>query len=128
MKFSTAASASSDTVAPTTAVFDPGLDHVMPAGSITIDGEATDDVALATVEIAIRDRATNLWWNPSTSSWGSLKWIATTLATPGGISSTWTYSWSGDSSGGSYYVQARSTDTSANTDPPPHAFTQFTVS
>ena len=127
VKFSTAASPSSDTVSPTTALFDPAMDSVRPGGSITIDGEATDDVALATVEIAIRDRNTNLWWNPATSSWGSLKWIPATLASPGAMNSTWSYSWTGDVSRGSYYVQARSTDTSSNTDPPPHAFTQFTV-
>jgi hypothetical protein len=127
VKFSTAQTASSDTVPPTATVVDPAMNKVVPAGAITIDGQATDDVAITTVEISIRDRATNLWWDPNSASWGTLRWFQTTLSNPNGMNTNWSYLWSGDVSGGSYYVQARATDSSGNQDDLPHSFTQFTV-
>ena len=124
--FSVGAGAPPDTVAPTATVLAPSRDAVVPAGPVTIGGQANDDVAVASVEIAIKDRTSGLWWNPGTGSWGSLMWMPSTLAAPGSPATTWSATWAGGQAGGSYFVQSRVRDTAGNADAV-HATTRFTV-
>ncbi len=113
-----------DTIAPTGTVLSPPRDAGVPAGPIAIDGRANDDVAVASVEIAIKDRSSGRWWNPGTGTWGSLQWMPTTLAAPGSPATTWSVIWDGGR--GSYFVQARVRDTAGNGDAV-HATTRFSV-
>ena len=124
--FSTGTGAPPDTVRPTATVLAPTKDAVVPAGTVTIGGQANDDVAVASVEIAIKDRTTGLWWNPGTGTWGSLKWMPAALGSPGAAATTWSAGWSGGVGGGSYFAQARVTDTSGNQDTT-HSSTRFTM-
>ena len=124
--FSTSSGAPPDTVRPTATVLNPSKDAVVPAGTVTIGGQANDDVAVASVEIAIKDRTTGLWWNPGTGTWGSLKWMPAALGSPGAAATTWSAGWSGGVGGGSYFAQARVTDTTGNQDAT-HPSTRFTM-
>ena len=118
-----------DSTPPTVSISNPTNNQVVPAGPIQIAGSASDDVAVATVEVAIRDRVSGLWWQPGSGTWGTtLKWFSVPLDNPGGSSTTWSATWSDAVSGGSYRVQARSTDTSGNISATPYPFVPFTVS
>jgi hypothetical protein len=123
--FSTGTGAAPDTVRPTGTVLVPVKDAVLPAGTVTISGQAIDDVAVASVEIAIKDRTAGLWWNPGTGTWGSLKWMPVALGSPGATATTWTAGWAGGTGGGAYFVQARVTDTAGNQDAV-HSSSRFT--
>jgi hypothetical protein len=126
--FTTVGSGPVDATAPTVTIPTPAKDSVQPAGPIAIGGHASDDVAVATVEVAIRNRVTGQWWQPGTGTWGaSLKWFSVALGSPGAPSTTWSTTWSDAASGGSYRVQVRATDTSGNITATPYPFTQFTV-
>jgi hypothetical protein len=128
VKFTTSGPATTDTMAPTTTISQPALDQSLPPGPVSLSGIANDDLSgIASTQIAIKDRTANLWWNPADGTWGGLKWITTTLANPGAVSTAWSYSWTAAVSGGSYYVQARSTDNAANVGASPFPFTRFTV-
>ena len=118
-----------DTTPPTVSIATPTANQVLPAGPIQITGSASDDTAVATVEVAIRDRVSGLWWQPGTGTWGSnLKWLSVSLDAPGAASTTWSATWNDGVSGGSYRVQARSIDTSDNISATPYPFRPFTVS
>jgi hypothetical protein len=118
-----------DAVAPTVSISAPTANQVLPGGPVQISGVASDDVAVATVEVAIRDRVSGLWWQPGTGTWGTnLKWFSVPLDAPGATSTTWSATWNDAVSGGQYRVQARSTDTSDNISATPYPSTPFTVS
>ena len=84
-----------------------------------IRGGATDDVALSAVQVAVKDRATNQWWNPGSATWGSQVWLDSMLTTPGGTSSDWSYAFDDSARPGSggYYVAVRAKDLSGKTQP-----------
>jgi hypothetical protein len=126
LPFSTGTGAPPDTVAPSAAIVTPSRDAVVGVGPVTIGGRADDDVALASVELAVKDRTTGLWWNPGTGTWGSLRWMAASLGSPGSPSSTWSTVWGGGVAGGAYFVQCRVTDVAGNGDAV-HATTRFVV-
>ena len=128
VKFWTAGPATSDSTPPTTTIGSPTIDQALPLGPVTLSGISNDDLSgIATVQIAIKDRTANVWWDSNTSTWGSFKWITTSLLSPGAVSTGWTYTWSAAASGGSYYVQARATDNASNTAISPYSFTRFTT-
>ena len=118
-----------DTTKPTASFTAPQNNQVLPVGPIVISGNANDDLSgVAATQIAIRNRDTMLYWNPSTNTWGSaLKWIPTALASPGTLSTTWTYTWSGASHGGRYRVTVRAIDNATNTGVNPYPATQFST-
>jgi hypothetical protein len=125
--FSTDTGAPPDTIAPTVTVLTPARDAVVPAGSITIGGQANDDSAVASVEISIKDRGTGLWWNPGTGRWGTLRWMPVALSAPGTPTTSWSTVWGGGVPGSAYFVQARVTDTADNMDAGTHPSTRFTA-
>ena len=115
--------ASSDTVAPETAVSAPGLDTVVSSGLIV--GTATDNVGVDGVTVAIQDRVSKAWWNAANATFGPITWNPASLVTPGASTTVWTFN--GALPSGSYMTQVRAVDSSANIDPTP-AVTRFTVS
>ncbi len=79
-----------DGAAPETTITSPAKNAVLPGGAVTISGTATDDVAVDRVEIAVRDRDTLRWWNPTTGSFQqAIVRVPATLTAPGGKSTGW---------------------------------------
>jgi DNA-binding beta-propeller fold protein YncE len=124
----TTAGSPGDVLPPTPSISAPAMDAVVPAGPVTIQGASGDNVGVASVEISVMDQLTNRWFNPSTGTFdlGPKIWFPTSLGTPGGIETTWSYAFNGSGAGsGSYYVTVRSSDAVGNvsTNVP---FTRFT--
>jgi hypothetical protein len=96
----------------------PVFSSVLPTNNSTvaspgdITGVLTDDRAVDRVEIAIKNRANNLWLRPD-GTWGAFGWLPTTLDSPAAASTTWTKSWGGTP--GIYGYQLRAFDPSGNT-------------
>lgn len=113
-----------DTVKPTLAVTVPAPPATVPAGNVLFSGSAADDIAVAKVEVAVRDTVTGLYLKPN-NTWGSgFNWLTTTLASPGASSTTWERLWPG-ATPGVYGFQARVTDGGGNITTRPYA--TFTV-
>jgi DNA-binding beta-propeller fold protein YncE len=112
-----------DTGPPETDIAIPIPGQELSPGPAALSGGATDNVALASAEVSLKDTGSGLWWNGS--SWtSSAVWLPATLDAPGSASSGWSFGWSADV--GTYSLSARSTDTSANVDPTP-ASVSFSV-
>ena len=107
-----------DTTAPDSTIDFPIKSSSHPAGIVHVTGTATDDWGVASLDVAIRDRSNNLWWNPTNGTWGTLRRIQATLASPGATSTAWSYDLDSSVVGGSgdYWVQARAVDTAGNPD------------
>ncbi len=112
-----------DSADPDTMLHQPSGDVVLST-PVQIFGGATDDVGVAAVEVAVKDRATNLWWNQSTMSWGAFHGNTTVLGSPGATSTFW--GWEPSFGPGDYYVQARAVDTAGKVDAS-RAATRFSV-
>jgi hypothetical protein len=109
----------SDTVAPDTSITAPTPGQAVPAGTVGIAGNATDNVGVTSVAVSVRDDGTNLWWNGS--AWvGAQQWLAASIlaggrrqAGPSCVARPRVHG-----------VRARSTDAGSNVDGSPHrAFT-----
>ncbi len=101
-----------------TSVTTPTPDERLPVGPLTTTGEATDNVGVTEVRVAVFDRnaATNKWLQPN-GTWGpSYSARNAVLASPNATSTTW-------SLGGitlpvgDYAIDARSFDAAGNEDP-----------
>jgi hypothetical protein len=104
-----------DSTPPDGLVAVPSPNQVLPSIPATLSGTATDNVAVSSVDVAIRDRNTLQWWNGS--AWqSSFVWLPTALSDPGGDSTDWSYSFDPPNSS-NYVVGLRATDTSGNIDP-----------
>jgi DNA-binding beta-propeller fold protein YncE len=114
----------SDTVAPDATITAPTPGQAVPAGTVGIAGNATDNIGVGSVAVSIRDDGTNLWWDGS--AWvASQQWLGATIFSPGGTATGWSYSWASPGPG-AYTTFARATDTGANVDGSP-ASSAFTV-
>ncbi len=85
--------ASTDTTAPEVSIVSPADGADVPGGGVTVSGTATDDGAVATVEVSLDDGTT---WSPATGT------------------STWEYTFT-KADAGNVTVQVRATDDSVNT-------------
>ncbi len=95
----------------------PTANQVLPAGTVTLRGTATDDVGVSRAQVAVRNTTTGLW-RQANGSWGTrFVWLAAALATPGSTSTTWSYTFSATS--GSYSVGVRVTDSGGDMDATP---------
>ncbi len=106
-----------DVTAPDATVVAPTPGAVVPAGTVTFDGAATDDRGVTEVRVAVRDTVAKLWLQAN-GTWGSA--YATrnaTLAAPGTPSTGWTLAVTLPA--GSYAVDVRARDAAANIDPTP---------
>jgi DNA-binding beta-propeller fold protein YncE len=117
-------SGSGDTAAPETTISAPAQGQAVPSGIVTVSGDATDNVGVASVTVAIRDDVSGLWWDGS--GWtGSQQWLPTTVFSPGGSSTGWSTTWAAPTAG-PYTIQARARDAATNLDASP-AGSSFTV-
>jgi sugar lactone lactonase YvrE len=97
----------------------------LPFGPVTVTGTATDDVGVAQVEVAVRDRTSQLWWNPTTRTFQSgIARTPATLQNTGAASTGW--SWTFDAAAanaadgsGNYLANVRAKDTAGKLDATP---------
>lgn len=118
-KFAIVAASATDSVEPDTTITYPVWDQANVPDPVTIAGGASDNVAVAGADVAVQDRVSGNWWDPTTSTWGaSQKWAPVTLANPGAATTNWTYVFDSAASGGSgsYFVVARARDSASNVD------------
>ena len=108
--------ATPDLVPPNGTVESP-LPNSTSVGSVELSGTATDDVAVAEVRVALRDRDTGLWYR-SDGTWGAFQYQLAQLDDAESPSTRWTLTWSPPSTGsGSYAFGLTAVDTSGNVDP-----------
>lgn len=82
-----------------------------PNGTLTVTGQASDDIEVTKVFVAIKSSTTNKWWNASSSAW--VKQIVQNLATmtnPGTASTDWSIPFPASPTGGQYIVYAEAVD------------------
>jgi sugar lactone lactonase YvrE len=101
-----------DTTPPTVSVVAPTRNQVFPVEPITFTGSASDDVGVSTVQVAIRNVTTQLWWHAN-GTWGTYQVQTTSLGTPGGKTTSWSYGWTPPAVG-SYSVLALAKDAAGN--------------
>lgn len=77
---------------------------------LVVSGSITDDRGLASVEVAVRDTTTGLWWDPATATWtatqawGFAPWHGSPTA------AQWSWTFPGPQYGRTYHVEARARD------------------
>ena len=116
-----------DTTAPNATITQPTAGQLLPVGTVSAVGRATDDSGVSAVDIAVQDRDTGLWWNATTSTWGAFFWNngdgtpATRFASP----TAWSYAWTPPGAG-NYRLGARARDDGGRADASP-AWVNFSV-
>jgi DNA-binding beta-propeller fold protein YncE len=113
-----------DSAAPETAIAEPVKNSVVTStGPVTISGSASDDVAVKTVEVGVRDRDTLLWWNATSGQFqAKLVRVPATLAAPGGKTTAWSYSFdapaaiAAGATAGKFTANVRAVDTADKPD------------
>jgi outer membrane protein assembly factor BamB len=98
-----------------------------PNGKLTVTGKAADQAGVSQVVVAVQESSPNgQWWDAATGTWVSGPvGNPATVASPGGTSSTWTFSYPVPTSGGTYQVTANTV--SAKGESSASAESQFTV-
>ncbi len=111
--------ATPDVQAPVAVLTEPVKNQVYTDRPALIAGTATDDVALASVQVAVKDRANNQWWNASSATWGPQVWEDSALTAPGTPASEWSYAFDDSARPGSggYYVAVRAKDAANKVQP-----------
>lgn len=106
----------SESTKPTATITSPANNAILPGQTAIIQGGASDNVRVATVEVAIRDNATDRWWDAVTATWSATKkWnLSMVMGNLPMSTVTWRFAFVGVEHGGSYFTQARAGDTSNN--------------
>jgi hypothetical protein len=112
-----------DTTAPDTALASPSPGSILPRGTVTITGQATDNVGVTAVDIGIQNTSTGRWLQPN-GTWGTSYVALPATLLSGTTSRTWRFSWSAIV--GSFMVRATARDAAGNVDATP-ATTAFVV-
>ena len=115
-----------DTATPDAVIDAPTVGQVITETPVRIDGSATDDVGVAEVRVAIRDRTRSLWYD-GTGWRQTYAQHRANLGAPGATRSHWSFRWSPPPDGsGSYAVTVQAVDTSGKTDPT-QAWASFSI-
>jgi DNA-binding beta-propeller fold protein YncE len=115
-----------DEIAPDGTVSVPTKDQTFTTVPITLSGNATDNVGVTAVRVAIQDRVSKQWFR--NGGWGTFQAQQATLGTPGGTSTSWSYQWTPPAGGsGQYSLQVVAADAAGNVDPT-RAWVAFNVS
>ena len=83
----------SDTVPPDTTITAPTAGQAVPAGTVGIAGNATDNVGVASVAVSIRDDVIEPVVGRRRRGSARQQWLAASIFSPGGTSTGWSYSW-----------------------------------
>lgn len=113
LAFTAPADGAGDTVAPTVAIGSPAAGATVDL-PLAADGTAADDRGVTGVDIALKDIATNQWWDARNMRWGPFRWNPTVLADPGATSTAWAVELPGSGRTGSHLVQVRAVDGAGN--------------
>jgi hypothetical protein len=106
--------ASSDQAPPNATVTSPTNNQSFPLGPRTFTGNATDDVSVTNVRVAIRNVTTQQWWNGT--GWGTtFVNLEATLTAPGAVSTAWSFTWNPPATG-SYALQVTAVDGTGKVD------------
>jgi len=90
--------------APVTEVLSPAGPTTSP---VVVRGRATDDRAVTTVKLTIKDRATGRYWNPTRRRWqATWLWYDTTVVQPRARTTDWTFAFDPTGTQGSGLYQA----------------------
>jgi hypothetical protein len=92
----------------------PTKNEVFSLGEITLSGTATDDQAVAVVQVAIKDRDTGQWWTGS--GWAGFTWLDAAVAAPGSPDTDWSFAWTPPAAA-RYALMVRALDAAGNADP-----------
>lgn len=94
---------------PTLAVTSPATGTTTDA-PVTLTGTAQDNRALSSVEVAVRDRASGMWWDPRTASWTVTQtWGLVPWRGPA-EDATWAWTFPGPQYGRTYEMLLRARD------------------
>lgn len=116
-----------DTTKPTTTITAPTTPTVTP-GTVTITGTTADDVHVGHVEVALRNTATNRYWDARTSTWTTTKmWNLAGVTGTSDTARSWYYPFVAAVDGGSYRAEARSTDAAGNRQSSGYPVVNFTA-
>lgn len=111
-----------DTKAPGSTFASPVANQQFPVGQpIVMSGTATDNAAVGTVKVGIKNTKTALWWAGGTT-WGTFRTYTAEVAAPTTSNTAWTFVWVPPTPG-TYSVQLTTTDTSGNVGSPKPAVT-----
>ena len=105
---------------PETVLDSPVADSTIPnpSGEVTITGTATDDASVARVFVAVKNRNSNKWWDPSSDMWTNVfTQYAAVLGSPGATSTGWQATFAAPSVGGEFFAQAEAIDSDSQHDP-----------
>lgn len=97
-----------DTTPPTVTPTTPAANASVPLPTVTVGGTASDNQAVARVDVAIRSTATGKYLRAD-GTWGAFAWITTTLDSPGATTSGYSRSFAPPAVGG-YSFQSRAVD------------------
>jgi len=107
------AAAAADTSRPVVdAAFAHGDTLPAPGGRVTLSGNASDDVGVTWVGIAVRDTVTKLWLQDDGVGWGSFNRFVAHLDNPGRAATGWDYELALPA--GSYVLSALARDAAGN--------------
>lgn len=113
-----------DAAAPTVTTVTPAAQAVFASGSLTVDGTAGDDVRVDEVRLAVKDRATGAWFDPTSATFGPYTNFRAVLDPPRGATSV-NWSLDLDLPDGSYLLVATARDQASGASTP--SYTQFSV-
>ena len=105
-----------DSVAPEGTMTSPANGASVPLGPVETRGTATDDVGVATVLLAVRDKTAKKWLRTDGTWSTSYATVVTTLASPDEPDTEWTYTFEPPGPGG-YGVSVVTRDAAGNQDP-----------
>jgi DNA-binding beta-propeller fold protein YncE len=116
-----------DTTPPDATLSVPTQDQAFSSVPVQMNGNATDNVGVASVKIAVKDRTTGLWYRAN-GTWGSFQQQLSVLGSPNAASTTWSFAWTPAPGGsGAYAVQVTAFDLTGNIDPT-KPYIRFSVS
>ena len=106
-----------DTTPPDGSVTTPTKDQTFTSVPAGLSGEASDDIGVDHVRVAIQDRVSKAWLRAN-GTWGAFQNHQATLASPGAATTGWSYAFTPPAGGsGRYTVQVAAVDAAGNVDP-----------
>ena len=94
--------------------------NVPNTGSVTVQGNASDNTKVSKVLVAVKNKNSGQWWDSAQQSWTkTYQETAATLTNPGAASTGWKMSFDVPFNGGPYQIEASAVDGGGQHDPTP---------
>jgi hypothetical protein len=90
----------------------------LPLGTVHFSGDASDNMGVTNVRVALKNNANGRWWTGTGSSGFSTTYTTweATLTSPGGTSTGWSWDWL-PRAAGTYTISVEARDAAGNVDP-----------